>query len=106
MDMEMWLLDVRRRRSEARRLQRSPSTQSNVNKTTHTIKTFTYLVDVIHNTIDDLSLERLEHDRPVLRYELCLTVPPEDHAFSDIEDGDYGDDVPELTGTCSFDVGV
>ena len=68
--------------------------------------TTTHLVHIVHNAVHDLSLERLEHDRSVPRDKLCLATPAEDHALAILEDGHDGDDVSELTGACSFDIGV
>lgn len=56
----------------------------------------TYLADVPHYTVYDLTFERLEHDGPVSSYKLCLAASTQYHAFSDVQDADYSDDVPEL----------
>ena len=68
--------------------------------------TATHLVHIVHDTVHDLSLERLEHDRSVPRDKLCLATSAEDHALAILEDGHDGDDVSKLTGARSFDISV
>lgn len=63
--------------------------------TSHTPQS-THLVDVIYHTIHDLSLEWLEHNRAVTRYELGLPTPTQHDALSYIQDGNNCDDVPKL----------
>lgn len=65
-----------------------------------------YLVDVVDDAVDDLPLERLEHNSPIAGDKLGLSTPTENHPFADIEDRDHSDDVPKLAGTCTLDVGV
>jgi hypothetical protein len=67
---------------------------------------YPYLVHVVDNTVDNFTLERFEHDRTITRDKLGLTAPTENHAFSDVEDGDDSDDVAELAGAGSFYIGV
>ena len=55
---------------------------------------FTHSCHVVDNTVDDLALERLEHDRATARDELGLAVARDDHA--DVRDGEDGDDEAEL----------
>ena len=45
---------------------------------------WTYFVDVVNNTIDYLSLERLEHYRTITRNELRLATPTQHHALPDV----------------------
>lgn len=35
----------------------------------------THLCNIINHAIDDLPLERLEHNRPIPRHKLCLSAP-------------------------------
>lgn len=65
-----------------------------------------YLVDIVDNTIDNLSFERFEYNSTIARNELRLSTPTEDHSLANIEDGDHGDDVTKLAGTCTLDIGV
>lgn len=58
------------------------------------------------DAVDDLSLERLEHDGAIARDELGLAVARDDHALADVGDGDDGDDEAELAGAGALDVRV
>jgi len=69
-------------------------------------KKVTYAGDVVDDAVDDLALERLEHDGAIARDELGLAVAGEDHALADVGDGDDGDDEAELSGAGALDVGV
>lgn len=66
----------------------------------------THFVDVVDDTIDYLSFERLEHDRAIPRDEFRLPTAAQYHALPNIEDGYDGDDVPKLPGTRPFDIGI
>jgi hypothetical protein len=55
-----------------------------------------YFIHIVDDAIYDLTLEWFEHDRAVPGDELGLAAPAQDHTFPDVEDGNYGDDVPEL----------
>lgn len=65
-----------------------------------------YLQHVIHNTIHHLALERLEHNRPVPRHELRLARSRQYHPLPYIQHAHNSDNIPKLSRTCPFDVGV
>lgn len=64
----------------------------------------TDLADIVNDAIYDLSFEWFEYDSAIARHELCLARRWENHAFSNVQNGDDGDDVAELAGTCAFNV--
>jgi hypothetical protein len=64
------------------------------------------LIDVIDNTIQDLALERLEHNSPVPGDELRLSVSRKHESLADVEDRDYGNNVSKLARAGAFDVRV
>lgn len=106
--------DARRTQSKAQPPQRTPSTREACQSTSQldaiqscrradsTIET--RLVDVVDDTINDLALERLEHNRAVSRDELGLPASREHYTTPDVENGDDSDDVAELPRTGAFDV--
>ena len=60
----------------------------------------------MNDAVDDLALERFEHDSAIARDELGLTVPGDHHALADIGYRDDGDDEAELAGAGALDVRV
>lgn len=65
-----------------------------------------HLVHVVDNSIYHLSLERFEHNGTITCYELGLSTSTEHHSLPNVKDGDDGDNVTELAGTRSLNVGV
>jgi len=61
---------------------------------------------VVDDAVDDLALERLEHNHAIARDELGLVVTQDDHAIADVGDGDDGDDEAELAWADALDVRV
>lgn len=65
-----------------------------------------YLGDIIHYTIHDLPLERLEDDSSVPCDKLGLSTSRHNNTISNVRHRNDRDDVSELARTCAFDVRV
>ena len=61
-----------------------------------------HLVDIIYDSVHDLSLERLEDNGAIPCNELCLPTSWKDHPLADIENRNNRNDVAELNRACTL----
>lgn len=73
---------------------------------TATLAIYTHLGNVVHDTVYDLPLERLEHDRAVAGYELRLPTARKHHSLANVQDGDDGNDITKFSRAGALNVRV
>lgn len=61
---------------------------------------------VIDHAVDDLTIERLEHNCSISRDKLGLPASTHYHSPPDIQDWNHGNDIPELARTGALDIRV